>query len=82
MGALPPDPQGYLEEDEMMTPHSEAELADIIAGANGPLCIEGGGTRGIEVPGERLSTGGLSGVTLYEPGALTLVVQALSLIHI
>ena len=31
---------------------------------------------GTPVEGERLSTAGLSGITLYEPGALTLVVRA------
>lgn len=60
----------------MMTAQSEAELADIIAGAHEPLCIQGGGTRGVSVPGEVLTTQGLSGVKLYEPGALTLVVSA------
>ena len=42
------------------------------------LAIEGGGTRGLghAVDGERLSTAGLAGITLYEPGALTLVVRA------
>ena len=60
----------------MMTPGSEAELAEAIAGASGPLCIQGGGTRGLAVEGDMLSTAGLSGVELYEPGALTLVVRA------
>ncbi|MFV1490886.1 FAD-binding protein [Phaeobacter sp. JH18-32] len=59
-----------------MTPQSEAELAEIIAGAKGPLSIRGSGTRGIADNGAPLSVAGLSGVTLYEPGALTLVVQA------
>ena len=60
----------------MMTPQSEAELAEIIAGATAPLRIQGGGTRGIHGDGAVLSTRSLSGVTLYEPEALTLVVQA------
>lgn len=62
----------------MMKPQSEAELAELVAGANGPLRIVGGGTRDIGRPveGEVLSTSGLTGVTLYEPGALTLVVGA------
>lgn len=60
----------------MMTPGSEAELAEAIAGAQGPLSVQGGGTRGIEVAGERLSTAALTGVELYEPGALTLVARA------
>ncbi len=49
----------------------------MVIGATGPLRIVGGGTRSFGVAqGEVLSTAGLSGVTLYEPGALTLVVQA------
>jgi glycolate oxidase FAD binding subunit len=60
-----------------MQPESEAEMAEAVAGATGPLVVRGGGTRTIgPVLGEVLETGGLSGITLYEPGALTLVVQA------
>ncbi|MFQ1699650.1 FAD-binding protein [Loktanella agnita] len=60
-----------------MTPKSEQELAEIIAGSDGPLRIMGGGTRPIgRVEAAPLSTGGMSGITLYEPGALTLVAQA------
>ncbi|WP_409201399.1 FAD-binding protein [Leisingera sp. M658] len=61
---------------KMLTPQSEAELAEMLAGASGPLCIQGSGTRGLAIDGEGLSTRGLSGVELYEPGALTLVVRA------
>lgn len=62
----------------MMRPGSEAELAELVRAANAPLVLRGGGTRGIGAvgPGEVLETGGLSGITLYEPGALTLVAQA------
>lgn len=60
-----------------MRPVTEAELADAVAGATGPLVLRGGGTRSIGLPpGEVLETSGLSGISLYEPGALTLVVQA------
>ncbi len=61
-----------------MTPQTEQELADVIASAKGPLRISGGGTRPIGNPvvGEALSTSGLSGISLYEPGALTIVAQA------
>ena len=61
-----------------MTPETEADLAEIIRAANGPLRIEGGGTRGMaaRVDGDVLSTSQLSGITLYEPGALTLVARA------
>ena len=60
----------------MMKPGNEAELAEIVAGTNGPLRIMGGGTRSADAGGEVLSAAGLTGVTLYEPGALTLVVKA------
>ena len=60
----------------MMRPESEAELAAFVAEADGPLAIVGGGTRGVSLSGEALCTAGLSGVELYEPGALTLVVKA------
>lgn len=60
-----------------MRPSSEAELAEAVAGASGPLLVRGGGTRTIgHAVGEVLETSGLSGVELYEPGALTLVVRA------
>lgn len=60
-----------------MTPTDEKELAEAIASAKTPLAIVGGGTRQIgHVEGEPLHTGGLSGITLYEPGALTLVARA------
>jgi len=48
----------------------------MIAGATAPLRIIGGGTRGFGGDGEALSTAGMSGITLYEPGALTLVAKA------
>ena len=60
-----------------MRPATEAELAEIIAAATGPMVVRGGGTRGIgEAPGAVLDCSGLSGVALYEPGALTLVARA------
>ncbi|KIN65509.1 Glycolate oxidase, subunit GlcE [Sulfitobacter noctilucae] len=55
---------------------TEQELAEQIAGASGPLSVRGGGTRGMAPAGEVLSTAGLSGITLYEPGAMTMVAQA------
>ena len=60
-----------------MRPVTEAELAEAVAGAAGPLLVRGGGTRTLgHAVGEVLETSGLSGVELYEPGALTLVVRA------
>lgn len=60
----------------MLAPQSEAELADMIAGAAGPLAIRGGGTRGADPVGVPLSLAGLGGIRLYEPEALTLVAGA------
>ncbi|MDH3666398.1 MAG: glycolate oxidase subunit GlcE [Paracoccaceae bacterium] len=67
----------------VLAPANEAELAEAVAdaaAARSPLEIRGGGTRaalGRPVQAEKtLSTAGLSGISLYEPGALTLVVKA------
>ncbi len=61
-----------------MRPTTETELAEAIRGATGPLVVRGGGTRrpGRPVTGAVLETGELLGITLYDPGALTLVVRA------
>ena len=61
-----------------MRPETESELAGMIAEASGPFHIRGGGTRAIGVTSAEqvLETGGLSGITLHEPGALTLVARA------
>lgn len=63
---------------EAIAPATETELAEAIRGANGPLRVRGGGTRGLGRPvaGEVLETGRLSGIRLHEPGALTLVAGA------
>jgi len=61
---------------------SESDVADAIKATKGPLCIMGGGTRRIgnrpDQPEAQaiLKTTGLSGIRLYDPGALTLVVGA------
>ena len=62
----------------MLEPNSEPALAAAVKEATGPLRIRGGGSRDYGRPfqGEVLSTAGLSGITLYEPGALTIVAQA------
>ncbi len=61
-----------------MRPATEAELAELVKAATGPIEIIGGGTRklGAPVTGAPLLTTGLSGITLYEPEALTLVAKA------
>lgn len=58
------------------TPPDEAALAEVVASATSPLCIRGGGTRGIYVAGSELSTSAMSGITLYEPGAMTVVAKS------
>jgi len=62
----------------MLAPQDEAELAEAIGGASGPLRVIGGGTRpvGKPVAGEVLGLSGLRGIELYEPGALTIVARA------
>lgn len=61
-----------------MTPTSEAEVAEAIRDGGGGWEIAGGQTRAIghDVSGGCLSTAALTGITRYEPGALTLVVRA------
>ncbi len=65
-----------------MKPKSEHELADTVraSAAKGTgLQIRGGGSRaglGHGVTGELLDTTGVTGVSLYEPGALTIVAAA------
>ncbi|MDP3342541.1 FAD-binding protein [Frigidibacter sp.] len=59
-----------------MRPTSEDDLAALVRSAPGPLRVQGGGTRGPLAEGDLLETGGLSGIVLYEPAALTLVVRA------
>ncbi|MBO9473875.1 FAD-binding protein [Shimia sp. R10_1] len=61
-----------------MTPASEAETAEMVASTKSALLIQGGGTRNIGAQniGTPFSTAALSGVRLYEPGALTIVAGA------
>lgn len=61
-----------------LIPENEQELADLVRSAEGPLRIMGGGTRpiGHVADGQELSVSRLSGISLYEPGALTLIAKA------
>ena len=62
-----------------LQPGTEEDLAGTIreAAAGGRrLALRGGGTRVAAAGGAPLSTAGLVGITLYEPGALTLVARA------
>ena len=60
----------------MIRPGSEAELAEAVRDASGPLSVRGGGTRGLLPEGTPLTTSGLSGIVLHDPAALTLVALA------
>ena len=59
-----------------MEPKSEIELAELLMSAKAPIQIKGGGTRGIASDDQVLSTKGFSGISLYQPGALTMVAGA------
>ena len=61
-----------------MRPESENELAAMIRGASGPLSVTGGASRLLpgEGQGTRIDMSAMTGITLYEPAALTLVVRA------
>ncbi|MCF6316659.1 MAG: FAD-binding protein [Marinosulfonomonas sp.] len=59
-----------------MQPSDEQQLSEAIAAAKGPLRIVGGGTRGVLCDGDVLSTAAISGISLYDPGALTIVAAA------
>ena len=59
-----------------MKVESEAQLAEAVREATGPLMVRGGGTRPVgRCVGEALEVA-ISGISLYEPGALTMVVGA------
>jgi glycolate oxidase FAD binding subunit len=60
----------------VLRPETEQDLTEIVRGANAPLSLRGGGTRHVPAAGEPLTTSALTGITLYEPGALTLVARA------
>lgn len=79
LGAFAKPPQIFLDQKMTMRPQTEFELAACVRDAKGPLRIRGGGTRSgmATANGDNdLWTTGLSGVTLHEPGALTLVAGA------
>ncbi|MCA8880750.1 MAG: FAD-binding protein [Rhodobacteraceae bacterium] len=74
--------------DMATRPGDEAELAVTIrdAAASGtPLFIRGGGTRTVAAPipdnARHVSLAGLSGIRIYDPGALTLVAAAGTPMH-
>ena len=62
----------------MITPESEADVCEAVLSAKEALHIVGGNTRPIGQTSARevLSVAGMTGIELYEPGALTIVAQA------
>jgi len=77
-GGAAPVPPEYLDHNEsrVVRVSSEIEVADAVRDAPGPLRIRGGGTREFGGAGAVLDVSGIAGITLYEPGALTLVAKA------
>lgn len=59
-----------------LQPCDEKQLSEAIATAKAPLWIVGNGTRGVACEGDVLTTAAMSGISLYEPGALTIVAAA------
>ncbi len=61
-----------------MKPKNETELCEIIAQAQDPLEIRGGGTKSQAglVNRNPVETAGLTGISMYDPGSLTMVVAA------
>lgn len=62
-----------------LTPRDEAELADCIGSARGPLLVEGSGSKSIvgrPVYGETLQVGALSGIVDYRPEELVITARA------
>ena len=57
---------------------TESDISDVIKNASGPLRIQGAGSRGVvdHLDGDVLSTKDHAGITLYDPGALTIVAKA------
>ncbi len=64
----------------MIAPESEAGVCEAVRGANGPLLVQGNGTKaGMLRPvqaAETLSTARLSGITLYAPNELVMSAKA------
>jgi glycolate oxidase FAD binding subunit len=61
---------------DVIEPTGEAALAEAVRDSAGRLIVRGGGTRSAPAEGAVLSVAALSGIALYEPGALTLVAAA------
>lgn len=64
--------------EKLISPKTEDELAEAVRSVKGGVRIFGGGTRAIEVANcdRELNTSGLTGISLYDPGALTLVAKS------
>jgi len=64
----------------LITPESEAAVADTVRAASAPLLIQGNGTKSAMLrpvqAAETLSTAGLAGITLYAPKELVMSARA------
>lgn len=63
-----------------MTPTTEAEVAELVRAAEGPLLVQGNGTKAAMLrpvqAAATLSTAGLTGITLYAPNELVMSARA------
>lgn len=57
-------------------PTSEDALAEFVRSTETPIAVHGGGTRGVALKGVPITTKKLTGITLYDPGTLTMVARA------
>lgn len=60
----------------ILAPEDEAGLAQMVRETEWPLRVRGGGSYAVGGAGTVLSVAALSGITLYEPDALTMVARA------
>ena len=60
----------------VLLPASEDELVEVLGNADAPFSVSGGNTKHVIAEGQPLSTSGIQGISIYDPGALTLVAKS------